>query len=39
MKMFTEPTVEIEKFMIQDVITASGDGDEWTPGDNETGRV
>ena len=33
-KFYEEPNMEIEKFMVSDVITTSDD--EYTPGDNET---
>lgn len=35
MKTFINPEIEIEKFMIEDVITTSPN-DDFIPGDNET---
>ncbi len=36
MKKFDEPSIEIIKYSVQDIITISGD--EWVPGENETER-
>ena len=34
-KVFEEPAYEIVKLAVEDVITASGNGDDgWIPGDN-----
>ena len=37
-KFYEEPIMEVEKFMISDIITTSKD-DEYEPGENETPGV